>query len=147
MKIKTVDEFVSQGQRFDILLWTGCAGSFDERAKRISETFAKILLHCKIEIAILGGQETCTGDPAKRTGNEFLFHMQVQTNIEIFKKYNVSEVVTFCPHCFNTLKNEYSELGIDFTVYHHTEYINRLIDEGKLHLSSKKFSNKKNRIS
>ncbi|MCJ8208707.1 (Fe-S)-binding protein [Mucilaginibacter sp. RS28] len=123
---------VAAGKVPELLFWVGCAGSFDERAQRITRSICKILQHVGISYAVLGTEESCTGDPAKRAGNEFLFQMQAMTNIELLNAYEVKKIVTGCPHCFNTLKNEYPSLGGNYEVIHHTQLIQQLIDEGKL---------------
>ena len=130
--VPTVAEMLARNERPDILFWVGCSGSFDDRAKKITKSIVKILNHCKIKFAVLGPEESCTGDPAKRAGNEFAFMMQAIQNIELLKGYEIQKIVTGCPHCFNTLKNEYPELGSDFEVVHHTQLINELIRNGKL---------------
>lgn len=130
--IPTVAELTAQGERPDLLFWVGCAGSFDERAQRITRSICKILQYVGIKYAILGIEENCTGDPAKRAGNEFLFQMQAMMNIEVLNGYEITKIVTACPHCFNTLKNEYPSLGGNYEVIHHTELIQSLIAEGKL---------------
>ncbi|MBK1439561.1 (Fe-S)-binding protein [Parapedobacter sp. ISTM3] len=132
LEIPTMAELTANGETADILFWVGCAGSFDERAQRITRDICKILHHVGIKYAILGTEENCTGDPAKRAGNEFLFQMQALTNIQILNGYEVKKIVTACPHCFNTLKNEYPDLGGHYEVIHHTQLIQQLIDEGKL---------------
>lgn len=132
LHVPTVAELLAKGETPDLLFWVGCAGSFDERAQRITRDICKILQHVGIKYAILGTEESCTGDPAKRAGNEFLFQMQAMTNIEVLNGYDIKKIVTACPHCFNTLKNEYPELGGHFEVIHHTQLIQGLMDEGKL---------------
>ncbi len=132
LKVPTVAEMLANNERPDILFWVGCAGSFDDRAKKITKAIVKILNYCNIKFAVLGPEESCTGDPAKRAGNEFAFMMQAMQNIELLKEYNIQKIVTGCPHCFNTLKNEYPDLGADFEVVHHTQLINQLIREGRL---------------
>ncbi|NGM62111.1 (Fe-S)-binding protein [Sphingobacterium sp. SGG-5] len=132
LHIPTVAELVAQGESPDLLFWVGCAGSFDERAQRITRAICKILQHVGIKYAILGTEESCTGDPAKRAGNEFLFQMQAMMNIQVLDGYAIKKIVTACPHCFNTLKNEYPNLGGHYEVIHHTQLIHSLIDEGKL---------------
>jgi heterodisulfide reductase subunit D len=131
-KIETYADYTARGEQPEILFWVGCAGSFDERAQKITKAFAKILHHCGIKFAVLGTEESCTGDPAKRAGNEFLFQMQAMTNINVLNGYGVKKIVTACPHCFNTLKNEYPELGGTYEVMHHTQLLQQLLDEGKL---------------
>ena len=132
LNIPTVAELIAKNEQPDILFWVGCSGSFDDRAKKITKAIVKILNYCNVKFAVLGAEESCTGDPAKRAGNEFSFMMQAIQNIELLKGYNIKKIVTGCPHCFNTLKNEYPDLGADFEVIHHTQLINQLIKEGKL---------------
>jgi len=132
MQIPTYSELIAKGENPDLLFWVGCAGSYDERAQRITRDICKILQHVGIKFAILGTEESCTGDPAKRAGNEFLFQMQAMNNIQILDGYNVKKIVTACPHCFNTIKNEYPSLGGNYEVIHHSELIQSLIEQGKL---------------
>jgi Fe-S oxidoreductase len=127
-------EMMAAGESPEILFWVGCAGSFDDRAKKITKAVVKILNACDVKFAVLGAEESCTGDPAKRAGNEFTFQMQAFMNIEVLNAYEVKKIVTACPHCFNTLKNEYPELGGNYEVIHHTQLIQGLINEGKLAL-------------
>lgn len=134
LKVKTMAECLAAGEVPEILFWVGCAGSFDDRAKKITKAIAKILNHCNVSFAILGQEETCTGDPAKRAGNEFLFQMMAMQNIQVLNGYEVKKIVTGCPHCFNTLKNEYPSLGGHYEVIHHTQLINELIADGKIKL-------------
>ncbi len=143
MAIKTIAEFVAEGQKPEILFWVGCAGSYDSRAKKVSIAFAKILSAAGISFAILGKEESCTGDPARRAGNEFLFQMTALQNIEILNAYEVQKIVTTCPHCYNTLKNEYPKLGGEYEVIHHTQLIQQLIGEGKLKIEGGSFAGKK----
>ncbi|MCC5923189.1 MAG: (Fe-S)-binding protein [Crocinitomicaceae bacterium] len=132
LRVPTMAEMMASGETPDILFWVGCAGSFDDRAKKITKAVVKILNKCEVKFAVLGTEESCTGDPAKRAGNEFLFQMQAMMNIQVLDGYEVKKIVTACPHCFNTLKNEYPELGGNYEVIHHTQLIQSLIDEGKL---------------
>jgi Fe-S oxidoreductase len=127
-------EKMANGESPDILFWVGCAGSFDDRAKKITKAIVKILNKCQVDFAVLGTEESCSGDPAKRAGNEFTFQMQAMMNIEVMNAYEVKKIVTACPHCFNTLKNEYPELGGNYEVIHHTQLIQDLINTGKLAL-------------
>lgn len=144
LNVRTMAEMAAAGEKPEILFWVGCAGSFDDRAKKITKAIAKILNKAGVSFAILGQEETCTGDPAKRAGNEFLFQMQAMQNIQTLDNYGVKKVVTACPHCFNTLKNEYPELGGNYDVIHHTQLLQSLIGEGKLGISDKKpFKGKK----
>lgn len=132
MKINTMAEMMANGETPEILFWVGCAGSFDQRAQKITKAFATILDKVGMKFAILGKEEACTGDPARRAGNEFLFQMMAYQNIQILNGYNVKKIVTTCPHCFNTLKNEYPELGGNYEVIHHTTLLQELIDQGKI---------------
>src|SRR6187549_1971314 len=134
MKIETFADYAARNETPEILFWVGCMGSFDERAQKITRAVAKILNHCNIKFAVLGTEESCNGDPAKRAGNEFLFQMQALTNIQVMNGYGVKHIVTACPHCFNILKNEYPALGGNYDVIHHTIFLQQLIDEGKIKL-------------
>ncbi len=125
-------EMMQSGETPEILFWVGCAGSFDQRAQKITKAFAQILEKVGINFAILGKEEACTGDPARRAGNEFLFQMMAYQNIQILNGYGIKKIVTTCPHCFNTLKNEYPELGGTYEVLHHASFLQQLIDEGKI---------------
>ena len=129
-------EFMAEGKEPDILYWVGSAGSFDDRAKKITRAFVKILNKAQVNFGVLGVEETSSGDAAKRAGNEFLFQMQAMTNIELMNAYNIKKIVTTCPHSYNTLKNEYKPLGGDYTVMHHTEFIEELITESKLEVKA-----------
>jgi len=143
MIIPTMAEKMAEGKSPEVLFWVGCAGSFDDRAKKITKAFAKILIEAKVDFAVLGTEESCTGDPAKRSGNEFLFQMQAVTNIEVLNAYEVKKIVTTCPHCFNTLKNEYPELGGSYEVMHHTEFLKTLLEEGRISIEGGKYTGKR----
>lgn len=132
MTVPTVAEMFANGKSPDVLFWVGCAGSFDQRAQRITKAFAAILTKAEIKFAILGKEEMCTGDPARRAGNEFIFQMMAYQNIQILNGYNIKKIVTACPHCFNIIKNEYPELGGHYEVMHHTTFLQQLIDEGRI---------------
>lgn len=132
MTIPTLADLTAKGEQPEILFWVGCAGSFDDRAKRVTLAFVKILNAVGVKFAVLGNEETCTGDPARRAGNEFLFQMQAMNNIQVLNGYGVKKIVTACPHCFNTLKNEYPELGGNYEVIHHSSFLQSLINEGKI---------------
>jgi Fe-S oxidoreductase len=132
MHVPTMAEMIANGESPDILFWVGCAGSYDQRAQKITQAFATILHKVGIRYAILGKEELCTGDPARRSGNEFMFQMMAYQNIQILNGYGIKKIVTACPHCFNTLKNEYPELGGNYEVIHHASFIQQLIDEGKI---------------
>ncbi len=127
-------DLAAEGRNPEVLFWVGCAGSFDARAQKVTLAFCKILNEANIDFAILGKEESCTGDPARRAGNEFVFQMSALQNIETLNMYKVEKIVTICPHCFNILKNEYPALGGDYEVLHHTQYIQQLIEEGRLAL-------------
>lgn len=134
MKVNTMAELMMNGETPEILFWVGCAGSFDQRAQKITKAFATILDKTGMKWAILGKEEACTGDPARRAGNEFLFQMMAYQNIQVLNGYGIKKIVTTCPHCFNTLKNEYPELGGHYEVIHHTTLLQQLIDEGKIRM-------------
>lgn len=134
MQVPIVSSLFAQGKTPEILFWVGCAGSFDQRAQRVTKAFATILDQVNIDYAILGKEEYCTGDPARRAGNEFLFQMMAYQNIQVLNGYGIKKIVTTCPHCFNTLKNEYPELGGHYEVIHHTTLLQELIDQGKIRL-------------
>lgn len=134
MHIKTLAEWAAEGSMPEVTFWVGCAGSFDQRAQRVTRAFAGILTQAGVSFGILGSEEACTGDPARRAGNEFLFQMMAAQNIATLNNYGVTKIVTTCPHCFNTLKNEYPELGGHYQVMHHTSLLQELIEQGKLTL-------------
>ena len=136
LNVPTLAQLSAEGKKASVVFWVGCAGSFDDRAKKITKAFVKILNQTNTSYAVLGTEETCTGDPAKRAGNEFLFQMQALMNIEILNSYDITNIVTTCPHSYNTLKNEYSDLGGNYKVTHHTEFISDLIKHGKLNLTT-----------
>lgn len=141
--VPTFQEKIAKGETPDILFWVGCSGSFDDRAKKITKAIVRILNHVGANFAVLGVEESCTGDPAKRAGNEFLFQMQAMQNITVLNGYDVKKIVTGCPHCFNTIKNEYPELGGKYEVIHHTELVQQLINEGKLKVQGGEYKGKK----
>lgn len=143
LKVPTMAEMMAAGTKPDILFWVGSAGSFDDRAKKITRAFVKILNEANVNFAVLGTEESSSGDAAKRAGNEFLFQMQAITNIEIMNAYEVKKIVTACPHSYNTIKNEYPELGGNYEVYHHTEFIQDLMKQGKVSIQGGKFKGKR----
>ncbi len=132
MNVPTMADMMAQGKQPEVLFWVGAAGSYDDRAKKITKSFVKILNTAGVNFAVLGTEESSTGDAAKRAGNEFLFQMQAVTNIEVLNAYEVKTIVTCDPHSFNTLKNEYPGLGGKYEVYHHTQFISKLISDGRL---------------
>lgn len=143
LKVPTMAEFMAQGKQPEVLFWVGCAGSFDDRAKKITKAFVKLLNNARVEFAVLGTEESCTGDPAKRAGNEFLFQMQAMANIKVLNSYKIKKIVTACPHCFNTFKNEYPVLGGNYEVMHHTQFLKSLLSEGRLKVEGGKYKGKR----
>lgn len=143
MKVHTMAEASAAGMEVDILFWVGCAGSFDARAQKVTKALSQLLDHAGVKFAILGNEEQCTGDPARRAGNEFLFQMLAIQNIQTLNMYGVKKIVTACPHCFNTLKNEYPELGGTYEVIHHTQLLQELLDSGKIKVEGGTFKGKK----
>ena len=143
LKVPTMAELHSHGISPEVLFWVGCAGSFDDRAKKITKALVKIMHSAKVSFAVLGTEESCTGDPAKRAGNEFLFQMQAVTNIEVMNSYEIKKIVTACPHCFNTIKNEYPSLGGQYEVVHHTQFLKSLLDSGRLSIQGGQFKGKR----
>src|SRR6476620_7738823 len=135
MQVPRMAEMAANGETPEILFWVGCAGSFDQRAQKITRAFATILNKLEIKYAVLGSEEACTGDPARRAGNEFLFQMMAYNNIQVLNGYGIKKIVTACPHCFNILKNEYPELGGNYEVIHHSTFLQQLINEGKIKLN------------
>lgn len=135
MHVPIMAEMFANGKTPDVLFWVGCAGSFDQRAQKITKAFVTILDKVQVKYAILGKEEMCTGDPARRAGNEFMFQMMAYQNINILNGYGIKKIVTACPHCFNTLKNEYPELGGTYEVIHHATFLQQLIDTGKIIMS------------
>ena len=131
LQVKTVEE----NPDFEILYWVGCAGAFDQKGQKIARSFTRILNKANVNFAVLGNQEQCTGDSARRAGNEYLFSMMAEQNVETLNNAGVKKIVTTCPHCLNTLKNEYPQFGGNYEVIHHTQFINQLISEGKIKLS------------
>lgn len=134
MTIPQMSALAAEGKSPDVLFWVGCAGSFDARAQRVTKAMAQILEKCQINYAILGNEEMCTGDPARRAGNEFVFQMMANQNVQVLNNYGIKRIVTACPHCFNTIKNEYPALGGNYEVMHHTQFLQGLLDQGILKL-------------
>ncbi|MFC4220531.1 (Fe-S)-binding protein [Flagellimonas marina] len=143
LKVKTMQEFMAEGKQPEILFWVGSAGSYDDRAKKISRAFVKLLNKANVDFAVLGTEESSTGDVAKRAGNEFLFQMQAMMNIELLNGYEIKRIVTCDPHSFNTLKNEYPSLGGKYEVVHHTQYLKELIDKGRLTIEGEVYKGKR----
>jgi len=134
---------MSDGKNPDYLFWIGSAGAFDDRYKKVTREFIKILNHVGIDYAVLGTEESDSGDVARRSGNEMLFQMQAMMNVEILNGYDVKNIITCDPHDFNTIKNEYPDFGGNYNVYHHSQFLQELIDNGKINLDGKEFADKK----
>ncbi len=130
LMVPVMSEVYAQGHKPEYLYWVGCAGAYDFRYKKVARAFVKILNYARIDFAVLGIEESCTGDPARRAGNEMLYQMQALQNIQLFKQYEIKKILTTCPHCYNTLKNEYPDLGCTCEVIHYTEFIEQLMKEG-----------------
>ncbi len=143
MHIPRLAELAARGEKPDYLFWVGCAGSYDQRAQKVVRAFCEILQKTGVSFAILGEEESCTGDPARRAGNEFIFQMTALQNIEVLNGYGVTKIVTACPHCFNVLKNEYPDLGGKYELIHHTQLLQQLIDEGRLQVEGGAFQGKR----
>jgi Fe-S oxidoreductase len=143
LNITTMSEWQSRGEVPEILFWVGCAGSFDSRAQKVSIALSKILNSAGVSFGILGEEESCTGDPARRAGNEFVFQMMALQNIEVLNSYSIKKIVTACPHCFNTLKNEYPDFGGNFEVIHHSELLQQLINDKKITIEGGFFKGKR----
>jgi heterodisulfide reductase subunit D len=142
IEIPVMADLFARGEKPEYLFWVGCAGAFDDRYKKVARAFTKVLTHLKVSYAVLGKEESCTGDPARRAGNEMLYQMQALQNIEIFGKYEVSKIITICPHCYNIFKNEYPDLGGQYEIIHYVELIEKYIHEGKLNLNRTSFNDK-----
>lgn len=136
-------DLFAQGKNPEYLLWIGCAGAFDKRYQKVAKAFTKILLHCNVDFACLGQEETCTGDPARRAGNEMLFQMQALQVINTFTGYNIKKIITICPHCYNTFKNEYPDLGGNYEVIHHSAFLLDLFNKGLLKVDKEIFANER----
>jgi Fe-S oxidoreductase len=141
--VPTMAEMAAAGKSPEVLFWVGCAGSFDDRAKKITKAFVNLLTRAEVSFAVLGTEESCTGDPAKRAGNEFLFQMQAAMNIQVLNGYGIRKIVATCPHCFNTLKNEYPGLGGEYEVVHHTQFLRDLLNEGRIKVEGGSFRGKR----
>ena len=142
LQVPVMAEITAQGKSPEFLFWVGCAGAYDDRYKKVTRAFTKILLHLNVDFAVLGNEERCTGDPARRAGNEMLFQMMALTNIEVLNAYNVKKILTICPHCYNVFKNEYPELGGSYEVIHHTQFLKKIIDENRINIQNSEYLNK-----
>jgi len=143
LQVKTMAEWAAEGKTPEYLYWVGCMGSYDDRAKKITKSFVSLLNKAGVEFGVLGEEESCSGDPAKRAGNEFLFQMQAKMNIEVLNGYGVKKIITTCPHCYNTFKNEYPDLGGKYEVVHHSELLEKLLEEKKLDIDESGYADKK----
>lgn len=141
IEIPIMADLFAKGEKPDYLFWVGCAGAYDDRYKKVTRAFAKILVHLDISFAVLGKEESCSGDPARRAGNEMLYQMQAMQNIEVFKNYDIKKIITICPHCYNIFKNEYPDLGGEYEVINYVELIDMFIEEGKLKLDETTLKN------
>jgi heterodisulfide reductase subunit D len=141
IEIPVMADLFVRGEKPEYLFWVGCAGAFDDRYKKVVRAFAKILTHLEVSFAVLGKEETCTGDPARRAGNEMLFQIQALQLIETFRLYDVKKIITICPHCFNILKNEYPDLGGKYEVINYLQFMDRMIEEDKLKIDPASLNN------
>jgi len=141
IKIPVMADLFARGEKPEFLFWVGCAGAYDDRYKKVVRAFTKILLHLKVSFAVLGKEESCTGDPARRAGNEMLYQMQALRNIETLEAYEVKKIITICPHCYNIFRNEYPDLGGVYEVVNYLQFLNKKIKEGKLNLSTELYYN------
>jgi heterodisulfide reductase subunit D len=132
IEVPVMSDLFAKGEKPEYLFWVGCAGAFDDRYKKVVRAFTKILTHLNVSYAVLGKEETCTGDPARRAGNEMLYQMQALHIIEIFKTYGVKRIITICPHCFNIFKNEYPDLGGNYEVINYLQFLDKIISKGDL---------------
>lgn len=139
LKVPVMAELKTQGKVPEYLFWVGCAGAYDDRYKKVTRAFAKILMHLSVDFGVLGNEERCTGDPARRAGNEMLFQMMALNNIEVLNSYNVKKILTICPHCYNVFKNEYPELGGSYEVIHHTQFLKKMIDDKKISIDNNEY--------
>ena len=134
IEVPVMADLYGRGEKPEYLFWVGCAGAFDDRYKKVVRAFTKILTHLKVSFAVLGKEESCSGDPARRAGNEMLYQMQALQNIETFEAYEVKKIIAVCPHCYNIFRNEYPDLGGNYEVINYLQLICRFIDEAKLNL-------------
>lgn len=141
MEIPVMADLFARGEKPEYLFWVGCAGAFDDRYRKVSRAFAKILIYSGTSFAVLGKEESCTGDPARRSGNEMLYQMQAMRNIELFSKYGINKILTICPHCFNILKNEYPDLGGHYDVISYVEFLDKAFRNGSLKVDPSRLMN------
>jgi heterodisulfide reductase subunit D len=146
MELKKIDvpvmaDLFAKGEKPEFLFWVGCAGAFDDRYKKVARAFTKILSYLNVSYAVLGKEESCTGDPARRAGNEMLYQMQALQNIQLFESYGIKKILTICPHCYNIFRNEYPDLGGNFEVIHYTQFLDKSIRDGNIKIDSEKLIN------
>jgi heterodisulfide reductase subunit D len=141
VEVPVMADLFARGEKPEYLFWVGCAGAFDDRYKKVVRAFVKILTHLKVSYAVLGREETCTGDPARRAGNEMLYQMQAMQVIALLKDYEVKKIITICPHCFNIFRNEYPDLGGNFEVFNYLNFLNEKIETGELKINSSLLGN------
>jgi heterodisulfide reductase subunit D len=141
IEVPVMSDLFARGEKPEYLFWVGCAGAFDDRYKKVVRAFVKILTHLNVNYAVLGKEETCTGDPARRAGNEMLYQMQALQIIDLFKMYEVKKIIAICPHCFNIFKNEYPDLGGNYEVINYLQFLDRNIGDGKLKLDPASLEN------
>lgn len=132
--VPVMADMAAAGKNPEYLFWVGCAGAYDDRYRKVTRAFTKILVHLEVDFAVLGSEETCTGDPARRAGNEMLYQMQAMQNIETFNAYEIKKIITICPHCYNIFKNDYPDLGGSYEVINYLELIEKFIESGRLKL-------------
>ena len=142
IEVPVMADVFAKGEKPEYLLWVGSAGAFDDRYKKVIRAFVKILTHLNVSYAVLGTEESSSGDVARRAGNEMLYQMQTLTNIDLLNSYGVKKIITCDPHVYNTFKNEYPDFGGNFEVIHHTQFLQKMIDDGKLIINSDFFKNK-----
>ena len=141
IEVPVMADLFARGEKPEYLFWVGCAGAYDDRYKKVARAFTKILTHLNVSFAVLGKEESCTGDPARRAGNAMLYQMQALQNIEIFKMYEVTKIITICPHCFNIFKNEYPDLGGNYEVTNYVQLLDKFMEEGKLKIDASTLNN------
>jgi heterodisulfide reductase subunit D len=140
VEVPVIADLHARGEHPEFLFWVGCAGAFDDRYQKVTRAFVKILTFLDVSYAVLGKEESCTGDPARRAGNEMLYQMQALQNIEILKLYGIRKIITICPHCYNIFKNEYPDLGANFEVINYLQFIDQCIVSGKLKIDQQALS-------
>ena len=136
LNVPVMADLAARGEKPEFLFWVGCAGAFDDRYRKVSRAFAKILSYTGTSYAVLGKEESCTGDPARRAGNEMLYQMQALQNIAVFKSYDIKKIITICPHCYNIFKNDYPDLGGHYEVINYLQFLDKLFRENKIRIEN-----------